>query len=82
MKNKRFEIVYQNKEKSKQFVLHINQFNILYLILYYYYKIKEGIFLINKLHYSHASFRNIKKTINLVESLIKKCNIIVREISI
>ena len=82
VKNKRFEIVYQNKEKSKQFVLHINQFNILYLILYYYYKIKEGIFLINKLHYSHASFRNIKKTINLVESLIKKCNIIVREISI
>ena len=81
MENKRFELIYQNDEKNVEFTMYINQFNILYLIYYYYYKIKEGILLINKYHYSHASFSEIKNKINLVINLIEKCNKIVKEIS-
>ena len=61
--------------------MYINQFNILYLIYYYYHKIKEGILLINKYHYSHASFSEIKSKINLIINFIEKCNLIVNEIS-
>ena len=81
MENKRFELIYQNEEKNVEFTMYINQFNILYLIYYYYYKIKEGILLINKYHYSHAPFWEIKSKINLIINLIEKCNIIVNEIS-
>ena len=61
--------------------MYINQFNILFLINYYYYKIKERILLINKFHYAHAAFSKIKREINVTIDLIKKCNIIVGEIS-
>ena len=80
MKNKRFELIYQNDEKDVEFTMYINQLNILYLIYYYYSKIKENILLINKYHYSHASFSEIKAKINLIKKLIEKCNIIANEI--
>jgi hypothetical protein len=81
MENKRFELIYQTDEKNIEFTMYINQFNILYLIYYYYHKIKEGILLINKYHYSHASFSEIKSKINLIINFIEKCNLIVNEIS-
>ena len=80
MENKRFELIYQNDEKNVEFTMYINQLNILYLIYYYYSKIKENILLINKYHYSHASFLEIKAKINLIKKLIEKCNIIANEI--
>ena len=81
MKYKRFELKFQNEEKNLEFTMYINQFNILFLINYYYYKIKERILLINKFHYAHAAFSKIKREINVTIDLIKKCNIIVDEIS-
>ena len=81
MKYKRFELKFQNDEKNLEFTMYINQFNILFLINYYYYKIKERIILINKYHYSHEAFSKIKCEINLIVNLIKTCNIIVDEIS-
>ena len=78
--NKRFELIYQNKEKNMQYILYINQFNILYIILYYYYQIKEGIYLINKFHYSHAPIIKSKNIIYFVENMIKKHNKIAKEI--
>lgn len=80
LNNKRFELIYQNKEKNKQYILYINQFNILNILLYYYYQIKEGMHLINKLHYSHASFIKSKNVTLFVENMIKKHNKIVKEI--
>ena len=81
IENRRFELIYQNNEKTEQYILYINEYNILYLILYYYYEIKEGILLINKYHYSHSSFYRSQRVSNLVEMLIKKCNAIVKEIT-
>ena len=81
MKYKRFELKFQNDEKNLEFTMYINQFNILHLIYYYYYKIKERIILINKYHYSHEAFSKIRCEINLIVNLIKTCNIIVDEIS-
>ena len=81
MKYKRFELKFQNDEKDLEFTMYINQFNILYLIYYYYYKIKERILIINKYHYGHVSFSKIEREINVTIDLIKKCNIISDEIS-
>ena len=81
IKYKRFELKFQNEEKNLVFTMYIKQFNILHLIYYYYYKIKERILLINKCHYAHASFSKIKREINVTIDLIKKCNIIVDIIS-
>ena len=81
MKYKRFELKFQNDEKNLEFTVCVNHFNILFVIYYYYYKIKERIILINKYHYTHAAFSNIKREINVTIDLIKKCNIIVDEIS-
>ena len=81
IKYKRFEIKFQNDVNNLEFTMYINQFNILFLIYYYYYKIKERIHLINKFHYAHATFSKIKREINVTIDLIKKCNIIVDEIS-
>lgn len=78
--NKKFEIIYQN-ENDMQYILHINSFNIFYLILFYYYQIKEKVELINKYHYSHSSFIKSKELTNTIEDLIKKCNKIVNEIT-
>ena len=41
MINKRFEIIYENKEKNAQYIIYLNEFHILYLIFFYYYHIKE-----------------------------------------
>ena len=79
--NKKFEIVYQKKEDDTQYILSINGINILHLILYYYYQIQEEVKLINKYHYSHASFEKSNDVRNHIENLIKKCNKIVKEIS-
>ena len=81
IKNKKFEITYQKKDFGNQYILHINGYNILYLILFYYYQIQEGVKLINKFNYSHASLKKSKNVKNLIEELIKKCNKIVKEIS-
>lgn len=79
--NKKFELFFVNKENNKQYVLYINDFHILHLILYYYYSIQQGIKLINKYHYSHSSFEKSQKMTKQIESLIKKCNKIVENIT-
>ena len=80
--NKSFDIIYQENNSNNYIVLNINGFHILYLILYYYYKIKEGIAEINKRYYSHKSFDKIKEPIKQVEKLIKQCNKLVKSIAI
>ena len=79
--NKKFEIIYQKNEDQTQYILFINGINILHLILYYYYQIQEEVKLINKYHYSHASYEKLNIVRNHIEILIKKCNKIVKEIS-
>ena len=79
--NKKFEIIYQKNEDDTQYILCINGINILYLILYYYYQIQEKVKLINKNHYSHASYEKSNKVRKDIENLIKKCNKIAKEIT-
>ena len=79
--NKKFKIIYHKNEDGTQYILFINGINILYLILYYYYQIKEELKLINKYHYSHASYEKSNNSRNLIENMIKKCNKIVKEIT-
>ena len=55
MKNILFEIIYQDKEEKFQKILHINGFNILYLILFYYYKIQINIKKVEQKFYSNQS---------------------------
>ena len=81
LKDKNFEIIYQDKEGDHQYILHINGFNILYLIFYYYYHIREDTKLINKLFYCHSSYDKLIRIVNHLEVLIKKCNKLVKEIS-
>ena len=79
--DKKFRIVYDKKEDDTQYILFINGINILNLILYYYYQIQEEVKLMNKYHYSHASYGKSNISRNLIENLIKKCNKIVKEIT-
>ena len=79
--NKKFEITYINNENDKHYILNIKGLNILHLILYYYYQIQEGIKLMNKYHYCHASFEKSKKIIKHIEGLIKKCNKLTSDIT-
>jgi hypothetical protein len=81
IRKKKFEVFYANKENNRQYVLYINEFHILHLILYYYYKIQQGIRLMNKYHYSHSSFEKSQRVTKQIESLIKKCNKIVEIIT-
>ena len=81
IKDKLFEIIYQNNIEEIQYVVHINGYNILYLIFYYYYHIQEDIKLLNKFHYSHRSNREFIEVKNHLEILIKKCNKITQEIT-
>ena len=80
MKNKIFEIIYQDKEEKYQKILHINGFNILYLILFYYYKIKINILELEKNYYSNQSIKEmVLSAIPAVKS-IRYCNRITNEI--
>ena len=80
MKNKRFEIIYQDKEEKFQKILHINGFNILYLILFYYYKIQINILKLEQKFYSNQSNKEmVIATIPAVKS-IRYCNRITNEI--
>jgi len=79
--NKKFRIIYDKNEDGTQYILFINGINILYLILYYYYQIQEEVKLINKYHYSHASYDKLNNCRKLIENLIKKCNKIAKEIT-
>ena len=80
MKNKRFEIIYQDKEEKFQKILHINGFNILYLILFYYYKIQINILKLEQKFYSNQSIKEmVIATIPAVKS-IRYCNRITNEI--
>jgi hypothetical protein len=81
IRNKKFEVCFVNKENNRQYVIYINEFHILHLILYYYYKIQQGIRLMNKYHYSHSSFEKSQRAAKQIESLIKKCNKIVEIIT-
>ena len=81
IEDKLFEIIYQNNIEEIQYVVHINVYNILYLIFYYYYHIQEDIKLLNKFHYSHRSNREFIEVKNHLEILIKKCNKITQEIT-
>ena len=78
--NKRFEIIYQNKERNAQYILYLNEFHILYLIFFYYYQIKEELLSINQKYTSHRSKEEISNEKNKVEMLINKCNKIVKNI--
>jgi hypothetical protein len=78
--NKLFQIIYRNKDENILYILHIKGFHILYLILYYYYQIQEDIKLLNKLYYSHASYDKLNRIKNILEILIKKCNLIGKKI--
>ena len=78
--NKRFKIIYENKELNEQIIININGFHILYLIFFYYYQIQKCIKQINKFHYSHANFNKTKNELKKVEEIIKKCNKITRDI--
>ena len=79
--DKLFRIVYQNTMNEKKYIIHISGINILNLILYYYYQIHKGIEQINTYHYSHSAFYKSQNEINKIEDIIKKCNLIVKEIS-
>ena len=81
MDDKIFKIVYQNVMNDTMYIIHISGINILFLILYYYYQIHKGIEQINTYHYSHSAFYKSQKEINKIEEIIKKCNLIVKEIS-
>ena len=82
MMNKRFEIIYQNKEGNAQYILHLNEFHILYLIFFYYYQIKEELLSVNQKYTGHRSKEEISNAKNKIEMLINKCNIIVKNIMI
>jgi hypothetical protein len=80
IKNKIFEIIYQDKEEKFQKILHINGFNILYLILFYYYKIQINILKLEQKFYSNQSNKEmVIATIPAVKS-IRYCNRITNEI--
>ena len=81
IKDKLFEIIYQNNFEEIQYIVHINGYHIIYLIFYYYYHIQEDMKLLNKLHYSHRSNREFIEVKNHLEILIKKCNKLTQEIS-
>lgn len=79
--NKKFQIIYENKESNAQIILNINGSHILYIIIYYYIQMQECIKSINKNHYSHANFKKTKNELEQVENIIKKCNKIVHDIT-
>jgi hypothetical protein len=81
IKDKLFEIIYQNNFEDIQYIVHINGYHIIYLIFYYYYHIQEDMKLLNKLHYSHRSNREFIEVKNHLEILIRKCNKLTQEIS-
>ena len=81
LNDKEFKIVYQNIEEDNKYIVNISGINILYLILYYYYQIHKSIEKINVYHYSHSAFYKSLNEINKAEEIIKKCNLIVKEIS-
>ena len=78
MINKRFQIIYENKEKNVQYIIYLNEFHILYLIFFYYYQIKEELVSVNQEYIRHRSKELIGKAKNKVEMLIIKCNKIVK----
>ena len=80
MINKRFEIIYENKEKNAQYIIYLNEFHILYLIFFYYYQLKEELLSVNQNYIGHRSKELIGKTKNKVEMLIINCNKIVKNI--
>lgn len=82
LNDKEFKIVYQTIDGNKTYTVHIFGINILYLILYYYYQIHKGIEQINVYHYSHSAFWKSEDEINKIEEIIKKCNHIVKKISV
>ena len=82
LNDKEFKIVYQTMDGNKTYTVHIFGINILYLILYYYYQIHKGIKQINVYHYSHSAFWKSEDEINKIEEIIKKCNHIVKKISV
>ena len=79
--DKEYKIIYQSLMENAKYVVHISGINILHLILYYYYQIHKGIEQINTYHYSHSAFYKSLNEINKIEEIIKKCNLIVKEIS-
>ena len=79
--NKSFEIIYQHKEEETiQYILHISNYHILYLFLYYYYQIQNNILLLNQKFYSHSSKAELEEIKGGLENLIEKSNKIAKEI--
>ena len=79
--DKLYKITYQNLMDDTKYIVHISGINILHLILYYYYQIHKRIEQINIYHYSHSAFSKSLSEINIIEEIIKKCNLIVKEIT-
>ena len=80
MKNKIFEIIYQDKEEKIIKILHIKGFNILYLILFYYHKLQINIKKVEQKFYSNQSVKEmVIASIPAVKSIIN-CNKITNEI--
>lgn len=76
LENFSFEILYKrsiDKEK-KEYRVNIQGKNILKLIKYYYFTIREHLKNINKSYYSHNSFLGIFINIEKLSCLIKNCN--------
>ena len=80
IEKKRFELIYQNKKNNAQYIVYINQCNILFIISYYYYQIKKSLLSMNKNFISHQSKSKIFNDRNMAENLIKKYNQIVKSI--
>ncbi len=78
--DKLYKITYQNLMDDTKYIVHISGINILHLILYYYYQIHKRIERINIYHYSHSAFSKSLSEINMIEEIIKKCNLVIKEI--
>ena len=78
--DKLYKITYQNLNDDTKYIVNIIGINILHLILYYYYQIHKRIEQINTYHYSHSAFSKSMFEINIIEEIIKKSNLIVKEI--
>ena len=78
--DKLYKITYQNLNDDTKYIVNIIGINILHLILYYYYQIHKRIEQINTYHYSHSAFSKSMFEINIIEEIIRKSNLIVKEI--
>ena len=79
--NKSFEIIYQHKEEETiQYILHINNYHIFYIFLYYYNQIQKRIIRLNQHFYSHRSKAELEEVKGDLQNLMEKSNKLAKEI--